>query len=125
MNMPKNRFLNFLILALTFHLGSFCSLHAQSLSGTTNGLNYESDGLTVTITGNTGVSGDVSIPSSINGKPVISIGGWAFNYMSGLTSITIPNSVTSIGTGAFYNCTGPHEHHHPQQSHLDRNGGIL
>ena len=32
-----------------------------------------------------------------------SIGSWAF-FCAGLTSITIPNSVTSIGSNAFYNC---------------------
>ena len=30
---------------------------------------------------------------------------FAFNYCTELTSITIPNSVTSIGVGAFYGCT--------------------
>ena len=34
------------------------------------------------------------------------IGGGAFQECTGLTSITIPNSVTSIGGGAFQNCTG-------------------
>ncbi|MGN0236372.1 MAG: leucine-rich repeat domain-containing protein [Paludibacteraceae bacterium] len=33
------------------------------------------------------------------------IGDWAFNDCSALTSITIPNSVTSIGEGAFYGCS--------------------
>ena len=32
---------------------------------------------------------------------VTSIGGGAFNGCSGLTTITIPNSVTSIGSSAF------------------------
>lgn len=32
-----------------------------------------------------------------------SIGNYAFNGCSGLTSVTIPNSVTSIGSSAFYN----------------------
>jgi hypothetical protein len=40
------------------------------------------------------------------GNSVTSIGGSAFQYCSGLTSVTIGNSVTSIGSNAFYNCTG-------------------
>ena len=42
-----------------------------------------------------------TIPNSVT-----SIGEWAFAYCSGLTSITIPNSVTSIGNYAFYSCAG-------------------
>ena len=37
---------------------------------------------------------------------VTSIGGGAFRGCSGLTSITIPNGVTSIGGDAFYECSG-------------------
>ena len=49
-------------------------------------------------------SGELVIPSSITVEgleyTVISIGERAFSICSGLTSITIPNSVTSIGGGA-------------------------
>ncbi len=45
--------------------------------------------------------GSITIPNSVT-----SIGGSAFYGCSGLTSITIPSSVTSIGTNAFSNCTG-------------------
>ena len=53
-------------------------------------------------------SGEVIIPSSITveGKeyPVTSIGYDAFRGCSDLTSVTIPNSVTSIGDYTFYLC---------------------
>ncbi len=41
------------------------------------------------------------IPNSVT-----SIGGGAFGGCSGITAITIPNSVTSIGDGAFSGCNG-------------------
>ena len=54
--------------------------------------------------------GDVVIPSSVTyqGKtyPVKTIDFYAFNYCQGLTSITIPESITSIRSSAFYLCTG-------------------
>ena len=43
----------------------------------------------------------ISIPSSVT-----SIGDYAFYRCTGLTSITIPSSVTSIGNSAFSSCTG-------------------
>lgn len=52
-------------------------------------------------------TGTVTIPSSVtyNGATysVTSIGYDAFSGCSGLTSVAIPNSVTSIGSSVFYN----------------------
>jgi hypothetical protein len=61
---------------------------------------YYSSATTVTITRYTGNGGNVTIPAEINGKPVTTIGDWAFGHNQ-LTSVTIPSSVTSIGSSAF------------------------
>lgn len=53
-----------------------------------------------TFKGCTGLT-SVSIPNSVT-----RIGYEAFYGCTDLTSVTIPNSVTSIGESAFYNCTG-------------------
>ena len=44
---------------------------------------------------------EVFIPSTYEGKSVTGIGKKAFQYCDNLTSIEIPNSVTSIGSDAF------------------------
>ena len=88
---------------------------------------YEIDDSEVTITGYTGAGGDVVVPDTIDGLPVTAIGDafcysglssitlpdsvtdigeWAFEGCRGLTSITLPDSVTTIGYGAFIGCTG-------------------
>ncbi len=68
--------------------------------------NYTADNGAITITGYTGPGGSVTIPSTIDGLPVTSIGDGAFGGCTSLASVTIPGSVTSIGDEAFASCAG-------------------
>ncbi len=65
-----------------------------------------SDGV-ATITGYIGAGGAITIPSTLGGYPTVHIGNQAFNNDSGhlITSVIIPNSVTTIGNYAFAYCT--------------------
>ena len=50
--------------------------------------------------------GTLTIPATVNGYSVTSIGTYAFKGCDGITSVEIPGSVTSIGTYAFCYCYG-------------------
>ena len=68
---------------------------------------YTNNNSTITITKYTGPGGVVIIPDTINGLPVTSINWSAYSSTTkllGVTSVTVPNGVTSIGHDAFYNC---------------------
>src|SRR6185503_6478910 len=56
---------------------------------------YTINNNTITITGYAGPGGAVTIPGTISGLPVTSIGDYAFAYSNKITSVTIPSSVTS------------------------------
>ena len=96
-----------------------CCITANAYDFEVDGIYYKIlslEDLTVEVTnkGNYGTSfydgytGDVIIPSTVTYKSksltVTSIGDYAFARCSGLTSITIPSSVTTIGESAFENC---------------------
>src|ERR1022692_1636579 len=93
----KNMKILFGILAFT--LAMLEGVHAQ-FAYTTNADN------TLTITGYSGPSGVVSIPSNINEMTVTSIGTKAFfqTYIPlyVITGVTIPSTVKSIGDFAFF-----------------------
>ena len=75
-------------------------------SGILGDLTYTTTNGKVTITDCDNVAnGELVIPDTIEGNPVISIGDNAFGDCENLTSITIPESVTSIGIRAFWSCT--------------------
>jgi len=49
-------------------------------------------------------TGDVSVPSTIEGHPVVSIGNYALTMKSKVVSVVIPSGVVSIGREAFRGC---------------------
>ena len=51
-----------------------------------------------------GTTGQLTIPSTVDGYTVISIGDYAFLNCRKLSNVIIPNSVTGIGEGSFQNC---------------------
>lgn len=60
---------------------------------------YTDSGASITITRYPATEvGTVDIPASIVDKPVSSLGDYAFSCCSGLTSVTIPSGVASIGS---------------------------
>ena len=68
----------------------------------TEGLAYEDTDGRLTVTGAGDYDGDeIVIPSRIDGTPVTAVGEGAFENCENITAITIPDTVTYIGTRAF------------------------
>ena len=95
-------------------LGMCMLVPAASAAETADGLVYEETSGEITITGYTGVGGEVEIPAEIAGKPVTEIAQQAFYATSfpaalKITKITIPNSVKTMGSAVFFGCSSLQE----------------
>ena len=93
----------------------FLAMAGMAQTFTVGDLNYQvnPDGVSVTLTGHVDgyyATGALNIPESVNYEGndyvVTTIGNCAFLYCFYLTSLTIPNSVTTIEEGAFAYCAG-------------------
>ena len=93
----------------------FLAMAGMAQTFTVGDLNYQvnPDGVSVTLKGHVdgyNATGALNIPESVNYEGndyvVTTIGNSAFLYCFYLTSLTIPNSVTTIEEGAFAYCTG-------------------
>ena len=71
----------------------------------TDGVVYVSYDTYAVVTGYIGTESDVKIAAFYKDLPVIRIENKAFYDCTSLTSVTIPDSVKSIGEDAFYDCT--------------------
>ena len=101
------RLLSFL-LAVTLVLSCVPTVFATEQATTTPSVEYTYSIYDdeVTITGVTSpVRGNITIPSTLEGYPVTTIGYDAFYHCEELTGVTIPDSVTNIGAWAFAWCT--------------------
>ena len=78
------------------------------IDGIRYNLNAEAKQATVIKKSSDKYSGEIVIPESVEHEgatySVTSIGSLAFRYCYGLTLVTIPNSVESIGSSAFEGC---------------------
>ena len=92
---------------ILFAMQSFAEVYTDGLG---HDWTYESDGTSVRITAvtesgtMTAVSGEIAIPSQIEGLTVTAFGQTFLNN-TGITSVTIPSGVTVIEASAFYECT--------------------
>ncbi len=80
------------------------NLYAQWLVSEINDFRFSLFEGNYELTDYVGSAKNVVIPSLYKGKQVIRIGFFAFHDCYSLTSVVIPDSVTSIGELAFYDC---------------------
>lgn len=74
---------------------------------TVDGLTYEIENNEATLTAiPVALRGELEIPSTLDGYPVTKLGSHVFDSCTGLTSVTLPETVREIGDGAFRDCTG-------------------
>lgn len=61
---------------------------------------------TAVLTGYTGSGGDIVLPTTIEGFPLVSVEDYAFMNQTNVVSVTIPPAVTYVGDYAFASCSG-------------------
>ena len=91
-----------LAILLLLMIFPFQSVLAEAF--TVNGINYETTSPTTVKVIKGDYSGDISIPSHVNGYTVTCIGEQAFFNSFSLASISLPNTITTIKHRAFYGC---------------------
>jgi hypothetical protein len=67
---------------------------------------YEVSSGSATITGYSGTDGSITIPATMGGYATVRIGDAAFYENTNLSSVNIPNGVTTIGNNSFYSGSG-------------------
>ena len=108
-------FKGFVMLVVLMLMTTSSAMAEEAKFEVIDGFRYllESDTKTATLVPKTDgkYSGDIIIPEKVKGNDgveyiVASLGASCFENCSGLTSITIPSSVTSLGESCFKDCSG-------------------
>lgn len=93
-----------LIYAATFLVLAFL-VRMDARAATYENFTYEIEDSQITITEyQDDSSTSVTVPESINGYPVTSIGDGVFNLCSSIHTVILPESIVHIGSYAFYKC---------------------
>jgi len=90
-----------------FEAGGFKIYYQAGTTGWTNPWNgypteevsdytYVLGGSDATITGYSGAGGDITIPSTVDGYPVVAVGRDSFTYNTSIIKVTIPSGITQI-----------------------------
>ena len=92
-----------------YYTGCLTEILVLSIPITSGGINYElTSPTTLSVGRNASATGAVVIPASVTNScgtyAVTGISEYAFEYTS-ITSVTLPNSITSIGNRAFRDCS--------------------
>ena len=105
--MKKAKKLMSLLLAVIMVIGvlNVAPFTVGAVDYTSDGYKYTVSNSKATLTGYTGSSTALNIPSTLGGYKVTTIGSGAFENNKTISSVTIPNSVTSIGGSSFSGCT--------------------
>ena len=88
-------------MSAAFTLLAFVQIAAADSDGT---YTYTVGSVAATITSYSGPGGDVSIPATLGGEPVVAIGPQTFYDRGDITSVGVPQHVSSIGSYAFTGC---------------------
>ena len=100
--MPAKRLLTGVLALL---IAASFAAPSSARAAAAGGFTYDIVGANATVTGCDGGDGacpaTINIPSTLGGKTVTTIDTRAFDGIPGITALTIPNTVTEIGSSAF------------------------
>lgn len=101
--------LKYLFVLFTYFLSTTVFAYDFEVDGIYYNVNFGNAVVTYRNANDNTYTGDLVIPEAVvynnTVYPVTSIGMYAFQYDTGLTSVTMPNSIIAIGDQAFFGCT--------------------